>query len=67
MSTDAIKRIRTTHPHDVAVGDVLEVLAMLKHGDLIHVDEVPGYVLRGRKEAYRDALVDSLRSSWETA
>lgn len=47
----------------LTVADMHAVVQMVIDGDLIHVDEVPDYVLRGRKQAYGDALVQSLRSA----
>jgi hypothetical protein len=51
----------------ITLEDAQAVLRMVATGDLIHVDQVPGYVLRGRKKAYGDALVQSLRSAREAA
>jgi hypothetical protein len=51
----------------ITLEDAQAVLRMVATGDLIHVDHVPGYVLHGRKEAYGDALVQSLRSAREAA
>jgi hypothetical protein len=51
----------------LTVSDMQAVTQMAIDGDLIHVDEVDAYVDRCRKQAYADALVESLRSARDVA